>query len=76
MFAGDVLVLPDPVHSDIEERLRAIGIAHTGRYVFVAFTMRRKADGLYFRPISARYMHAKEVAYYERQKEISKSEDG
>ena len=40
-----------------------------GRYAFVVFTPRLKHERTIWRPISARYMHRKEVARYE--KEIS-----
>jgi hypothetical protein len=36
-----------------------------GRYVLLVFTLRARADGTFIRPISARYMHAKEVKYDE-----------
>ena len=61
VFHLDPDVNPDPVHSTHEERFFAIGRNLAGRYVFVAFCLR---DGK-VRPISARYMHAKEVRYYE-----------
>lgn len=47
--------------------MRAIGKTAAGRYVFVVF-MPRDIDGLTkLRPISARYMHQKEVDHYEDQ---------
>lgn len=33
--------------------------------VFVAFTLRVRAGHRWIRPISARYMHAKEIPHYE-----------
>ena len=39
-----------------------------GRYIFVVFTLRRKEGKRLIRPIGARYMHAKEIENYERQK--------
>jgi len=46
---------------------RAIDKTHQGRYVFLVF-MLRKIDGLStIRPISARYMHQKEIDHHERQ---------
>jgi len=47
--------------------MRAIGKTAAGRYVFVVF-MLRQVEGLpRLRPISARYMHQKEIDHYERQ---------
>lgn len=56
--------MADP-HPD-EIRMRAIGKTAAGRHVFLVF-MLREIDGLTkLRPISARYMHDKEIAHYER----------
>ena len=66
-FARPVLVLPDEDHSQTEERLRAIGQDQDGRHVFVVFTVRIRGRQSVIRPISARYMHAKEIAYYEKE---------
>jgi uncharacterized protein len=35
--------------------------------VFIVFTIRRKGDELLIRPISARYMHQKEIEAYEKE---------
>jgi len=35
--------------------------------VFIVFTLRRKGDELLIRPISARYMHKKEIDAYEKE---------
>ena len=54
-----------------EERLRAIGLNHEGRFIFLVFMLRRKGyKKRLIRPISARYMHQKEIAHYEKQKDI------
>ena len=45
--------------------MRAIGQTGTGRYVFVVFMLRDVEGQTRLRPISARYMHQKEVAHYE-----------
>ena len=66
LFQGSVAVFPDPAHSMAEARYLAIGKTPLDRYVFIAFTIRTKLGGLYLRPISARYMHAKEIAHYEK----------
>jgi len=69
MFARGPRIAPDERHSGDEERFIAVGVHANGRPVFVAFTMRRKEDGVYLRPISARFMHRKEAVRYERQDE-------
>ncbi len=38
-----------------------------GRGVFMVFTLRRRGDELLIRPISARYMHKKEIDGYEKE---------
>ena len=61
------LVRPDRRLQEVEVRCNAVGRTATGRHVFVVFTIREK-DGLnLIRPISARYMHAREVQSYDRQ---------
>ncbi len=63
VMMGTPAVMPDP-HTN-EPRMRAIGKARVGRYVFLVF-MLRKIDGKnMIRPISARYMHQTEVEHYE-----------
>ncbi len=59
-------VHPDIRHSSVETRFLAIGTTVRGRWVFVAFTLRIREEGTRIRPISARYMHEKEVRHYER----------
>jgi len=51
-----------------EPRLRAVGVTGDARFVFVAFTVRAAGDRRLIRPISARYMHDKEIKSYERNK--------
>lgn len=58
-------VFPDVKHSVKETRYLGIGRTSAGRYLFVAFTLRAKASENFIRPISARYMHLKEVKHYE-----------
>ena len=67
VFRGSLAVFPAPTYRSAEERFKAIGIGENGRRVFVVFTLRVQRDELLIRPISARYMHAKEVEHYERQ---------
>lgn len=63
LFAGPLTVFQDP-HQN-EERLRGIGKTKAGRHVFIVWTVRRSGAEMHIRPISARYMHQKEVRYYE-----------
>ena len=64
---GKVWVSPDPRHSvDSEERFLAIGRSPDGRPMFVAFTFRLRSGRKLIRPISARFMHAKEARKYEQ----------
>ena len=74
LFRGFVLVGPDARHSAAEERFRAIGRTADRRGIFVAFTWRLRGKQRLIRPVSARYMHQKEVAAYEEK--ISRSENG
>lgn len=67
LFARPLAVLPDAAHSKREHRFRAIGQTDEGRGVFVVFTLRRKGDEVLIRPISARYMHRKEIEAYEKE---------
>ena len=71
LFARPVAVLPDPEHSNAEERFKAIGTTDVGRHVFVVFTVRDRDGVRLIRPLSARFMHRKEIAHYE--KEIAKT---
>jgi uncharacterized protein len=71
LFRGAVLVGPDPRHSIAEERFRTVGLTPSGRAIFVAFTWRISGARRLIRPVSARYMHQKEVLSHE--KEISRS---
>ena len=66
LFASPLAILPDAAHSQREKRLRAIGRTDKGG-VFIIFTLRRKGDELLIRPISARYMHKKEIEAYEKE---------
>ncbi len=75
VFINGPAVYEHPGHSIDEQRLRAIGKNDEGRGIYVSFTIRQKqADG-FIRPVSARYMHRKEIEYYERQKEIAASSE-
>jgi uncharacterized DUF497 family protein len=66
LFRGGVIILPDEAHSQIERRFKAIGRTDEGRMIFAVFTFRRREGALLIRPISARYMHKKEIEHYEK----------
>ena len=70
VFNQTLAVFPDPTHSREEDRFIGIGKTNQGRNLFIAFTLRSHSDEVLIRPISARYMHPKEVEHYE--KEITK----
>jgi uncharacterized protein len=65
-FRNEPRVAPDPAHSADEDRFIAIGRNDEGRPLFVAFTIRVKSRRRLIRPISARYMHARERERYEK----------
>jgi hypothetical protein len=67
LFDEPIAILPDEAHSQAERRFRAIGKTSDGRALFVVFTLRRYGDEILIRPISARYMHEKEVKSYEEE---------
>lgn len=67
LFAHSPQIAPDPKHSMDEDRSIAVGRTSTGRPVFVAFTIRTKNQRRLIRPVTARYMHAKEIATYEKE---------
>ena len=67
MFGGTVLVASDPAHSVKEERFKAIGTNAEGRKILVAFTLRTRDGETFLRPVSARYMHQKEIRTYEKE---------
>ena len=67
VFQHMPMVAPDIAHSKAEQRLIAIGKGAGTRLIFVVFTFRERGDETYIRPISARYMHRKEIESYEKQ---------
>mgnify|MGYP001045599545 FL=1 len=73
LFRGEVWIFPDPAHSLRETRFLGIGRTLAGRHVFVAFTYRVRDGGRWLRPISARFMHEKEVRHY--QEEVARREE-
>jgi hypothetical protein len=72
LFRTPLSVFPDPEHSGEEERFIGIGETDRERSVLVVFTLRTKDETALIRPISARYMHKKEIDHYE--KETSEAE--
>ncbi len=72
VFSTSLLVVPDIAHSVSEERFKAVGRTATGRWVFLAFSWRLLNGRRLIRPISARYMHAKEIRRYEEMANLEK----
>jgi uncharacterized protein len=64
---GTPRVFPDPAHSANDTRYLGIGLSASGRHVLVAYTFRDIEKQRFIRPISARFMHAKEIKHYEAQ---------
>jgi uncharacterized DUF497 family protein len=64
-FECSPAVMADP--NPNEPRMRAIGKNKYGRYLFLVFMFRILDGSVLIRPISARYMHQKEVEHYEKQ---------
>jgi len=65
VFRHGMIEFPDPAHSENEDRFIGIGKGREGRSVFIVFTFRHRDGKTFIRPISARYMHRKEVKSYE-----------
>lgn len=64
-FNQPLLLAEDAGHSQVEQRFHALGTTNFGRRLHVTFTLR--GEGTLIRVISARDMHHKERAYYERE---------
>jgi uncharacterized DUF497 family protein len=67
LFAQPLAIIPSAADSQEERRFCAVGQTGNGRRVFLVFTLRRKGDEQLIRPISARYMHKKEIESYEKE---------
>ncbi|MGO9679963.1 MAG: BrnT family toxin [Candidatus Sulfotelmatobacter sp.] len=67
LFARPLAIVPSAADSREESRFCAVGQTSSGRRVFLVFTLRRKGDKQLIRPISARYMHKKEIKSYEKE---------
>ena len=61
-FNLPLLLQPDPAHSQEEPRYYVLGHTITGRWLFIAFTVRENR----IRVISARDMSKKERKFYEQ----------
>ncbi len=64
---AETLITPDPKNFPSEQRFLAIGRTRDGRHTFLVFTPREYATGTLLRPISARYVHEKEIRKYEQE---------
>lgn len=65
LISSELMVFPDPHVGEV--RLRGVGRTASGRHVFLVWTERVEGRSRLLRPISARYMHEKEIEHYERQ---------
>jgi len=63
----ETLIVHDIKNSVSETRFIAVGRTPSGRYAFVAFTPRHRGNQNLLRPISARFMHKREIARYEKE---------
>lgn len=68
VLSRDPLILPDRSGA-LETRYNAVGTNQYQRYIFIVFCVRRRGSSNLIRPISARYMHEKEVRTYDRTRE-------
>jgi uncharacterized DUF497 family protein len=69
LLSGTFARRVDPYPAQVEQRYQALGRTKDGRALFVVFTLRTTEEEIAVRPISARYMHAKEVQKYEQDQE-------
>ena len=67
VLSNDPMVKPDPHPPEIEERWNAIGKSQSGREMFIVFMFREVEEVLCIRPISARFMHRKEIEKYDQE---------
>jgi uncharacterized DUF497 family protein len=63
-FNSPLLLLEDVRHSRLEPRFHALGRTDDGRRLHITFTLRGSGEKI--RVISARDMHRKERAFYEK----------
>ena len=64
-FNEPLLMLEDVRHSEMEQRIHALGRTGSGRHLHITFTLRHNATKI--RVISARNMHRKERARFEQE---------
>ncbi len=64
-FNDPLFILPDPKHSDKENRYYALGHTNKNRLLFISFTVRKER----IRVISAREMSRRERNIYNEKKE-------
>ncbi len=62
VFFNNPVFLPDRLHSQIEDRYHAFGITNNGRFLLLAFTIRKNK----IRVVSARNQDKKEKEYYQK----------
>jgi uncharacterized protein len=67
LFARPLAIVPGVADAQEERRFCAVGQTGNGLRVFLVFTLRRNGDKQLIRPISARYMHKKEIESYEKE---------
>jgi len=63
VLLNEINIFPDPYPK--ETRFKGIGKNNNGRHVFIVFTLKKINQKIKIRPISARYMHDKEIKHYE-----------
>lgn len=66
VLMNEPAVMADRSDVTSETRYNAIGKTQEGRHMFIVFTLRLRGKAHLMRPISARYMHRKEIDYYEQ----------
>lgn len=66
VFAAMPRIAPTIDPAAIEQRFIAAGRGAGDRPLFAVFTLRRSGEHMTIRPISARYMHSKEIVRYEQ----------
>ena len=66
-LSHEPMVRPDRTEGG-EPRFNAIGPNASGRHLFIAFAIREVDGRTMIRPISARFMHRKEIVHYEQSK--------
>jgi len=69
VLRGNPTGIEDPY--PYEPRFRAVGQTKEGRYVFIVYVERIIGGVKRLRPLSARYMHKKEVMRYAETKKVS-----